>query len=111
MLLFSRVYRIEDSFDWEGMLAGMRDFKQWTDRLHEALNGVLSEFLLLSNEGCGRCAACTYPHAPCRFPQLLHHSLEGYGFLVNELAQEAGIRYHNGADTVTYFGAVLFDAE
>jgi len=27
---------------------------------------------------------------------------------VNELAHAAGIRYNNGADTVTYFGALLF---
>ena len=70
---------------------------------------VVSDFLLLSNEGCGRCTACTYPDAPCRFPQLLHHSLEGYGFIVSDLAKEAGIRYHNGANTVTYFGALLFN--
>ena len=36
------------------------------------------------------------------------HSLEGYGFIVNELATEAGIRYNNGANTVTYFGALLY---
>ena len=66
------------------------------------------ENLLLSNEGCGRCARCTYPDAPCRFPELLHHSLEGYGWIVKELADAAGIRYHNGPNTVTYFGALLF---
>jgi len=35
-------------------------------------------------------------------------SLEGYGFIVSELAESAGIRYHNGANTVTYFGALCF---
>lgn len=111
MLLFSKVYPLEDSFDFEGMAAGVRGFKQLTDHFHRSLAHITSDFLLLSNEGCRRCAACTYPDAPCRFPQLLHHSLEGYGFIVSELAKEAGIRYTNGTNTVTYFGALLFHAQ
>lgn len=108
MLIFSRAYQLEDSFDLDGMLAGLREFKHLTDRFQQNLANVLSDYLLLANEGCGRCAVCTYPDGPCRFPHLLHHSLEGYGFIVNELAAEAGMRYNNGANTVTYFGALLF---
>lgn len=107
MLLFSKKYELEDSFDFEGMMDGMKDFKKSVDAFSRRLSGRLPEHLLLSNEGCGRCAECTYPNAPCRFPHLLHHSLEGYGFIVSELAVQAGIRYHNGANTVTYFGALL----
>jgi predicted metal-binding protein len=109
MLLFSRKYELEDSFDFEAMTEGMLDFKKRVDRLQKELDCVLSDYLLMANEGCGRCSRCTYPDAPCRFPHLLHHSLEGYGFLVNELAAEAGIRYHNGENTVTFFGALLFN--
>ena len=108
MLLFSKVYPLEDSFDFEGMRDGQRDFSHMVDRLQDHIKDKFSEFLLLSNEGCGRCSACTYPDAPCRFPHLLHHSLEGYGFIVSELAEEAGIRYNNGSNTVTFFGALLF---
>lgn len=108
MLLFSQVYTLEDSFDLEGMAAGLRDFKDLTDRFHQKIGDSLSDFLLLSNEGCGRCAQCTYPEEPCRFPELLHHSLEGYGFHVGELARAAGIRYNNGSNRVTFFGALLF---
>ena len=111
MMVFSQVYPLEDSYDFEGMLAGLRDFKQMVDRFQQNLSGIPSDFLLLSNEGCGRCASCTYPDEPCRFPQLLHHSLEGYGFIVHDLAKAAGIRYHNGPDTVTFFGALLFHEE
>ena len=108
MLLFSKKYDLEDSFDFEAMTEGMRDFKKLCDDFNKEAKSVLSEYLLLSNEGCGRCARCTYPDAPCRFPELLYHSLEGYGFIVNELAKEAGMRYNNGSNTVTYFGALLF---
>ncbi len=111
MILFSRAYQLEDSFDLEGMMAGMQDFKDLTDRFQEKLDAITSDYRLLSNEGCGRCASCAYPDAPCRFPKRLHHSLEGYGFIVSELAKEAHIRYSNGSNTVTYFGALLFHEE
>ena len=111
MLLFSKVYLLEDSFDFEGMMAGAVDFKELTGRFRSNIPGTVSNYLLLSNEGCKQCKSCTYPNAPCRFPELLHHSLEGYGFVVSELAREAGIKYNNGPDTVTYFGAILFNEE
>jgi len=104
MVLFSAVFHLEDSFDFEGMVQGMKTFKKMT----EALDTYISApHLTLSNEGCGICGTCTYPDAPCRFPERMHHALEGYGILVSEAAKAAGIRCINGADTVTYFGAVL----
>lgn len=108
MLLFSRHYPLEDSFDFEGMMAAMLAFKEQVDAFAAQVAPRLPAFLLLSNEGCHRCQTCTYPNAPCRFPAQLYPSLEGYGFLVSELAAQAGIPYHNGANTVTYFGALLF---
>ncbi|HIV13348.1 MAG TPA: hypothetical protein IAA63_09455 [Candidatus Pullilachnospira stercoravium] len=56
------------------------------------------------------CSECTYPEAPCRFPDRSHGSIEGYGIMVSDLANQAGINYINGANTVTYFGALLCDA-
>ena len=109
MMLFSQKYELAESFDFEAMADGLHSFKKSVDSFHRRLDPILSDFLLLSNEGCGRCAKCTYPDAPCRFPQLLHHSREGYGFTVGELAKEAGIKYNNGPCTVTFFGALLFD--
>jgi len=109
MLLFSKKYDLEDSFDFEGMTAGLHHFKKTVDTFQTFIDDILSEYLLLSNEGCGRCKTCTYPDASCRFPAQLHHALEGYGFSVNELAAQAGIRYNNGPNTVTFFGALLFN--
>ena len=107
MLLFSAAYALEDCFDLEGMQAGMADFKDKVDRFGCALAGAAEDYFLFSNEGCGRCASCTYPHAPCRFPERLYPSLEGYGLIVSELARQASVRYQNGVNTVTFFGALL----
>ena len=37
----------------------------------------------------------------------VHHSIEGYGFQIYELAKAAGIKYNNGENTVTFFGGLL----
>ncbi|MBQ7365314.1 MAG: DUF2284 domain-containing protein [Clostridia bacterium] len=108
VLLFSLKCELEDSYDYEGMMAGRLAFKAATDRLNEAVRGHLSRYLLLGNESCERCETCTYPDAPCRFPELLRHSLESYGLVVSELAEAAGVIYYHGEATVTYFGALLF---
>ena len=34
-------------------------------------------------------------------------SLEGYGIFVSELATQAGMKYNNGPNTVTFFGALI----
>ena len=108
MLLLSGKFDLEDSLDFEGMEAGLISFKKMIDLLDDRVKRVLSSYILLSNEGCMRCEKCSYPEAPCRFPDRLFHSIEGYGFVVSNLARQAGIHYLNGKNTVTYFGAILF---
>ena len=103
--VFSRAYGLEDSFDFEGMMEGHRDFSETSAELRKLLKG---DFLMLSVEGCSKCGKCTYPDAPCRFPETLSGSLEGYGIFVNKLAGAAGLPYNSGPNTVTYFGAVFF---
>lgn len=110
MLVFNRVYSLADSFDLEGMMRSLRQFKKSCHAINAWLTAHMEDYLLLSNEGCGLCKACTYPHAPCRFPGQALHALEGYGLDVSELAALAGIRYHNGPNTVTYFGALAYHA-
>ena len=106
--LFSKVYVVEDFMDMSGFLEAMKDFKVIARALDKKLRGKLEPMQILSNESCDRCKTCTYPDEPCRFPDELHHSIEGYGFYVSELAELAGIKYMNGENTVTFFGAVLY---
>lgn len=107
-MVFNAVYPLQDSFDYEGMMQGHSAFKDLCDRLYELVKPQLHEFLLLSNEGCKRCKSCTYPSAPCRQPERLFPSLEGFGIHVAKLANCANIKYVNGANTVTYFGMLLY---
>ena len=109
MQLFSRAYLLADEFDFAAMKKAMHDFKERVAELETRLEPYLGSFTIMSSESCDRCKKCTYPDAPCRFPEKLHHSLEGYGFYVSELAAQVGMRYINGRSTVTFFGAVLYN--
>ncbi len=108
-LVFNAVYPLEDSFDYEGMMRGHRAFKQLCDRLYHLAKPSLPDFLLLSNEGCARCQSCAYPDSPCRMPELLFPSVEGFGIHVGQLAEKAGLHYTNGENTFTYFGLLLYN--
>lgn len=111
MLVLTGKYELEDSFDFEGMMEAAKNFSQSCRVFDEAIKPHFNHYLMFSNEGCDLCKKCTYPDAPCRFPDRVHGSLEGNGIFVNELAQMAQVNYHNGANTVTYFGALVCNAE
>lgn len=109
MLLFSKKYQLENYTDFEPIKNAWWDFKLGVSDLQKEIKPELTDYMLLSNEGCGKCKTCTYPDEPCRFPDELHHSLEGYGLYVSVLAEAAAIGYMNGKNTVTFFGALLFN--
>ena len=109
-LVYQNVYKIEDSFDFEGMQAAKKDFNKVIKNIKEEFNDA--GLLHLGAGGCGVCDSCAKREdKPCRFPEQAVASLEGYGINVSELAKVAGMKYINGENTVTYFGAVLFKEE
>ena len=108
-LMFNCKYDIRSPFDWKGMMAGMAQFKEVCAELGEKVKDYLDDFLFLDAEGCDICEECTYPDAPCRFPDKMHSSIEGYGMYVSAIAKKAGIKYDNGEGTVTYLGLILFN--
>ncbi|MBQ3274236.1 MAG: DUF2284 domain-containing protein [Christensenellaceae bacterium] len=108
MQIFSKAYRLSDDMDFEGMMEALKDFKDCVLKLAEVLRGPMDDVMILSNESCNVCSSCAYPDSPCRFPDRMFHSIEGYGFNVSELAGMAGINYINGVPTVSYFGAVVY---
>lgn len=107
---YQTVTVIEDSFDFEGMA----EARKKTYPLSQSLRGIfksknISKVLHLGAGGCGVCSTCAkQTDEPCRFPDIAMPSLESYGINVSKLAKSANMKYTNGQDTVTYFGAVLF---
>ncbi|MFR2794548.1 MAG: DUF2284 domain-containing protein [Eisenbergiella sp.] len=109
-LVYQTVGLLEDSYDFEGMMeAGQRhnDLAQNVRNLFEQECG--KKALHLGAGGCHLCPVCGKKTGePCRFPDRAMSSLEAYGVNVSELAVQCGMRYINGENTVTYFGAVFF---
>ncbi|MGI5824223.1 MAG: DUF2284 domain-containing protein [Bacillota bacterium] len=108
-LMFTGKYRLRSPFDWKGMMKGLAEFKEICSIVDEKAKEYCRDYFILDVEGCDICEKCTYPDAPCRFPEKMHPSVEGYGMLVSAVAKKAGVRYDNGEGTVTYLGMILFN--
>lgn len=108
-LVFQKVYPLEDSYDIDGMHAASVLHNRLTQDVRKAARTAYPDCLVLGAGACGACARCTkHDGLPCRFPDKAVISLEACGIDVTALARACGMRYVNGANTVTYFGAVLF---
>lgn len=109
-LVYQTVTALEDSFDFEGMTEARMEANRIALKLRSVFDEVgIKNVLHLSAGACGICETCAKRTGePCRCPEFAMASLEAYGINVNELAKSAGMKYINGQDTVTYFGAVLF---
>lgn len=109
VFVFTTKHDLEDSYDFEGMMEGKDRHDEICEKIHDFFKTIYSgDMLVLSGESCSRCSKCTYPDAPCRFPEKLAPSVESYGVEVNRLAKTVGVNYINGANTVTYFGCIMF---
>ena len=109
--MYQTIGQLEDSYDFEGMMEAAAVHS----RVSEALRPVFasagfSAALHLGAGGCHVCSVCAKKtNEPCRHPDLAMASLETYGVNVSQLAKLCGMKYINGANTVTYFGALFFN--
>ncbi len=106
--VYQYIGTLEDSFDFEGMMACGKVFADLTLTIKDYLRGQTDHFLVLGAGKCAICDSCTYPDAPCRFPDRCNTSVEAYGINVSELCALAGLNYINGQNTVTNTGLILF---
>ena len=109
-LWYQSVGTIEDSFDFEGMMAAGRDHALLGQRIQAAAEELITgEFLHLSCGGCHLCETCAKRTGdPCRHPALALPAMEGYGIDVYNTTRSSALKYINGTNTVTYFGLILF---
>lgn len=109
-LVYQTVADIEDSFDYEGMVAAGKRHKEITDRITEKVKEACEKpFLQLAAGGCMVCEKCAKrEEIPCVHPDKAVASLEAYGIYVSKLAELCNMNYINGQNTVTYFGAYFF---
>ena len=110
VLVYQTVGQLEDSVDFENMIRAGNAH----NGLAQSLRSVFKEsgiqtVLHLGAGGCRVCGVCARRTGePCRHPDLAMSSLEAYGIDVYQSTAPTELHYMNGKNTVTYFGAVLF---
>jgi predicted metal-binding protein len=109
-LVFQTVTQIEDSFDFEGMKEAARKHSKVADTINKEIEKQFGNYLQLTAGECTVCDTCALTEdKPCRFPDKAISSLEAYCMNVSTLAERCQMKYINGQNTVTYFGAFLFN--
>ena len=106
-IVYQFVGTLEDSFDYDGMMEAGRVFGTITDGIRSFVKETVPDALVLGAGGCRRCEKCTYPEAPCRFPDQKNVSVEACGIDVSQLCAVCGLQYIHGPNTVTNTGLVL----
>ncbi len=98
---------IEDGFDFEAMMEIEQEHQAHFMKMYAALREKEKELLAIGTGGCRQCSKCTYPDAPCRFPEKKVSSMEAYGMLVLEVCKANGLQYYYGSDKMAYTGCFL----
>lgn len=106
-ILVQTVGDMEDSFDFEAMMEVEAAHKAHFTQMYEALRASEGSVLALGTGCCTQCASCTYPDAPCRFPEKMVSSMEAFGILVLEVCQANGLNYYYGSDQIAYTACFL----
>jgi predicted metal-binding protein len=108
-LVFQTIGLLEDSYDFEGMQEAADTHTKVANLIDRDMKLQSADFLQLTVGGCTVCKVCAVAEKlPCRFPDRAVSSLEAYCMNVSNLAKLCEMKYINGKDTVTYFGAFLY---
>ncbi len=109
-LIVQTTGELEDDFDFETMEATSKlhsqHFVEYLKKLRKECPEL--DILPLGAGECMNCGKCTFPDAPCRFPELMSSPMEGYGMVISEVCKDNGILYNHGRGTLTYVGCYLF---
>ena len=93
--------------DGEGMIEAGEKHREHFSVMYRKLREAGVPVLALGAGGCTRCKTCTYPDAPCRFPDEIIAPMEGYGMLVLEVCKENNLEYYYGPNFIAYTGCFL----
>jgi predicted metal-binding protein len=106
-LIVQTTGKMKDDFDYETMMGTGEKHKKNFAALVKRLKKRYSGILPMGAGTCTVCETCTYPDAPCRFPDESISSMEAYGLFVSKVCQLSGIPYYYGKQTITYVSCYL----
>lgn len=108
-LIVQTVGEMEDSLDWEAIQDTAAKQGENFMKLEAELEKLFPKLVAMGTGTCTRCTKCTYPDAPCRFPEKLFTSMEGCGLLVSKVCTDNGMPYNYGPNRIAYTGCFLFN--
>jgi predicted metal-binding protein len=106
-MLVQTIGLMEDDFDYETIQETGEKHKSNFAALVDKLKTRYPDILPMGAGTCGICKTCTYPDAPCRFPDKSISSMEAYGLWVSKVCELSGVPYNNGKQTITYTSCYL----
>ena len=108
VLLVQSMGKLEDEFDYEGMIDLEREHKERFHKMAEIVREKHPDALCLGTGGCRICKTCAYPE-PCRFPEKACSSMEAFGLVVSEVCIACGMTYYYGKNTLAYEACFLYN--
>ena len=108
-ILVQTVGELEDSLDYEAMMETEAEHKQHFAEMERKLRKLYPRMLAIGAGACTKCRECTYPNAPCRFPEESFASMEAYGMLVLQVCKANDMKYYYGPNTIAYTSMFLLE--
>ncbi len=106
-ILVQTIGELEDSLDYEGMMAAQARHQEHFTALCETLRSAYPGLLALGAGCCTICAKCTCPDQPCRFPEKRISSMEAYGIMVNDICKANNMSYYYGSNRISFTSCFL----
>ena len=108
-ILVQTVGQLEDSLDYEAMMETEAEHKAHFAAMEKMLRVQYPHMLAIGAGACTKCRECTYPDAPCRFPNESFASMEAYGMLVLQVCKANDMQYYYGPNTIAYTSMFLLE--
>lgn len=108
-VLVQTTAQMEDDFDLDTMMEAEQLQKEHFFALVDRLRDQFPHLLPMAAGTCTLCKTCSYPDAPCRFPDKAFTSMEAYGLMVSDVCKQSGLGYYYGPQTITYTSCILLD--
>jgi predicted metal-binding protein len=106
-IIVQTIGQMEDDFDYDTIQATGQKHKKNFAALVEKIKERYNDVLPMGAGTCEICESCTYPDAPCRFPDKSISSMEAYGLWVSKVCELSGIPYNYGKATITFTSCYL----
>ena len=107
-LMIATITEVSDIANIGETLATRADHEEITRQVLAMVREQATETLTLSTEACAHCERCTWPNAPCRFPDRMFPCVESHGILVTDLAEKHDIDFMAQGNVVTWFSLILY---